>query len=97
MYLPQCNEEDKKVASGHNVHLIEAEEMIGFEPIDWLLSVPKDHLMDFVIGHGLPLGRQVQVIRRHHPGKWIQVVHTPPEELGMFKGICIFSFSPHHV
>ena len=92
MYLPQCSEEDEKVASGHNVRLIEAEELIGFEPIDWLSSVPIDHHMDFVIGHGLPLGRQVQLIRRQTQCKWIQVVHTAPEELGMFKGICIFYF-----
>ena len=41
VYLPQCSEEDKRVAASHNVHLIEAEELIGFEPIDWLLSLRK--------------------------------------------------------
>ena len=97
MYLPQCSEEDKKVASGHHVHLIEAKKLIGFEPIDWLSSVPKDHLMDFVVGHGLPLGRQVQLIQTHHQCKWIQVVHTAPEELGMFKGICVFFFFFPHI
>ncbi|XP_015764078.1 PREDICTED: uncharacterized protein LOC107343052 isoform X12 [Acropora digitifera] len=42
--------------------------------------------MDFVIGHGIHLGRQVPLIKRvHQECKWIQVVHTDPEELGMFK------------
>jgi len=85
VYLPQCTEEDKRVAASHNVHLIKAEELIGYEPIDWLSSLPEDHQVDCVIGHGLPLGRQVQLIQRHCHCKWIQVVHTAPEELGMYK------------
>jgi len=31
------------------------------------------------------LGRQAQVIRESRKCKWVQVVHTDPEELGMFK------------
>ena len=86
VYLPQCSEEDKKVAASHNVHLIEAEEMAGYDnPVDWLSSLPDDHAVDCVIGHGAILGRQVQFIKRHCNCKWIQVVHTAPEELGMFK------------
>ena len=85
VYLPQCSEEDKKVAGGHNVQLIEAEELPGFEPIDWLSSLPKNHLPHCVIGHGVHLGRQIPLIKRHHNCKWIQVVHTAPEELGMYK------------
>ena len=38
-----------------------------------------------VVGHGVNLGRQAQVIRNYHRCKWIQVVHTDPEKLGMFK------------
>ena len=88
VYLPQCSEEDKRVAASHNVHLIEAEEMAGYDnPVDWLSSLPDDHAVDCVIGHGAVLGRQVQFIKRTHPYcKWIQVVHTAPEELGMYKG-----------
>ena len=86
VYLPQCSEEDKRVAASHNVHLIEAEEMAGYDnPVDWLSSLPDDHAVDCVIGHGAILGRQVQFIKRHCNCKWIQVVHTAPEELGMFK------------
>ena len=86
VYLPQCSEEDKRVAASHNVHLIEAEERPGFDPVDWLSFLPKDHAVDCVIGHGAILGRQVQGIKRYCSCcKWIQVVHTAPEELGMYK------------
>ena len=87
VYLPQCSEEDKQVAASHNVHLIEAEEMAGYDPVDWLSFLPEDHVVDCVIGHGAVLGRQVQGIKRDRPHcKWIQVVHTAPEELGIYKG-----------
>ena len=86
VYLPKCSEEDKQVAASHNVHLIEAEEMAGYDnPVDWLSSLPDGHTVDCVIGHGAILGRPVQFIKRHCNCKWIQVVHTAPEELGMFK------------
>ena len=86
VYLPQCSEEDKRVAASHNVQLIEAEEMQGYDPVDWLSFLPENHSVDCVIGHGAVLGRQVQGIKRHHHCKWIQVVHTSSEELGMYKG-----------
>ena len=87
VYLPQCSEEDKQVARDHNVRLIKAREMPGLEPNFWLSCLPEDHVVDCVIGHGAVVGRQVQVIKRTHPYcKWIQVVHTTPEELGMYKG-----------
>ena len=85
VYLPQCSEEDKRVAASHSVTLIEAEEMPGLEPDLWLSCLPEDHVVDCVIGHGAVLGRQVQILKRIHPCKWIQVVHTAPEELGMYK------------
>ena len=87
VYLPQCSKEDKEVAaSQYSVKLIEAEPMAAFEPVYWLSFLPKDHAVDCVIGHGTVLGRQVQCIKREHPHcKWIQVVHTDPEELGMYK------------
>ena len=86
IYLPQCSEEDKRVAASHSVTLIEAEKRPGLEPELWLSCLPKDHVVDCVIGHGAVLGRQVQIIKHHHRCKWIQVVHTAPEELGMYKG-----------
>ena len=87
VYLLQCSEEDKQVAKDHNVRLIKAREMPGLEPNFWLSCLPEDHVVDCVIGHGAVLGRQVQIIKRTHPYcQWIQVVHTTPEELGMYKG-----------
>ena len=86
VYLPQCSEEDKKIAAGLNVQLIEAEELPGLEPDFWLGSVPENHAMDCVIGHGVHLGRQIPLIKRqNHHCKWIQIVHSAPEELGMCK------------
>ena len=86
MYLPQCSEEDKRAAAAHNVSVITAKKMPGYDPVDWLATIPRDHQMDFVIGHGIHLGRQVSLIKEaHRECKWIQVVHTDPEELGMFK------------
>ncbi|XP_015778867.1 PREDICTED: D-inositol 3-phosphate glycosyltransferase-like [Acropora digitifera] len=87
MYLPQCSEKDERAAAGLRVCLLKAKKKPGYDPIDWLASVPKDHHMDVVIGHGIHLGRQVLTIKELCPDcKWIQVVHTDPEELAMFKG-----------
>ncbi|XP_067019588.1 uncharacterized protein [Acropora muricata] len=86
MYLPLFSEEDVRAAAGLGVCLLKAKNKPGYDPIDWLAWIPRDHCMDVVIGHGSHLGRQVSSIREFHPDcKWIQVVHTDPEELGMFK------------
>lgn len=85
VYLPQCDEDDRKVATSHNVQLLEADELPGFDPIHWLSVAPTNHDMDFVVGHGVLLGRYAQPIKRQRNCKWIQVVHTAPEELGLYK------------
>ena len=86
MYLPQCSEEDKRAAAGLGVCLLKAKEKPGYDAIDSLAWIPRVDHMDVVIGHGSCLGRQALSIREFHPDcKWIQVVHTDPEELGMFK------------
>ena len=90
VFLPQCSEEDKKDADSYNVKLIEAAKLGGFEPVDWLASVPEGHAMDCVLGHGVALGRQIQIIKKnpnYSHCKWIQFVHTSPEEIGMYKSI----------
>ena len=87
VFLPQCNEEDRNNAASHHVQLVEAEKVVGWNPVDWLINVPDGHVIDCVVGHGVSLGRQVQVIRKCHHCKWIQVVHTVSEELGMYKSI----------
>ena len=87
MYLPAFTDEDKRAASDCRVSLIKAKEKPGYtDPIDWLASIPREHQMDVVIGHGIHLGRQIPHIKEsHRECKWFQVVHTDPEELGMYK------------
>ena len=83
--LPQCSQEDKKLALRHNVKIVEATPLSGFEQLDWLCFPHQDLQIDIIIGHGVKLGKQVQIIKRSKRCKWVQVVHTDPEELGMFK------------
>ena len=87
VFLPQCSGEDRNNAASHHVQLVEAEKVIGWNPVDLLFNVPDGHVMDCVVGHGLSLGKHVQLIKKRHHCKWIQVVHTAPEELGMYKSI----------
>ena len=90
VFLPQCSEEDKRDADSYNVKLIEAVKLSGFEPVDWLASLPDGHAMDCVLGHGVALGRLIPLIKinpNYSHCKWIQVVHTAPEEIGMYKSI----------
>ena len=90
VFLPQCSEEDKRDADSYNVKLIEAVKLSGFEPVDWLASLPDGHAMDCVLGHGVALGRLIPLIKinpNYSHCKWIQVVHTAPEEIGMYKNI----------
>lgn len=85
MYLPPCSKDDVEDAERYHVRLIQAKKLVGLEPIDWLMSPPENHEMDFVIGHGVKLGKQVQLLKKQCDCKWLQVVHTAPEDLGMFK------------
>ena len=90
VFLPQCSEEDKKDADSYNVKLIEAVKLPGVKPVLWLASVPDGHAMDCVVGHGIALGQQIPLIKKnpnYSHCKWIQVVHTAPEEIGMYKSI----------
>ena len=90
VYLPQCSEEDKQDAASYNALLVKAEAIPGFDNgVDWLSFLPEGHAVDCVIGYGAVLGRQVQLIKCHHNCKWIQIVHTAPEELGMYRSHAI--------
>ena len=84
-----CKDEDKREAQSYGVTVVDAKERPGYEPPDWLGIPPKDHRMDIVVGHGVKLGRQVQFIKdsAHFSNcKWVQVVHTAPEDLSKYKG-----------
>ena len=83
-----CNTEEIREADGYGITIVEAKERAAYDRLDWLSSPPKDHVMDIVVGHGVKLGRQVQFIRDSalFPNcKWVQVVHTAPEDLSRYK------------
>ena len=84
-FLPKCSHESKKEAQHYGISIVEAERRPGYEELEWLSFPPKRLKMDVVVGHGLKLGKQAQVIRNSHKCKWVQVVHTDPEKLGVFK------------
>ena len=83
--VPRCDQDEIDDAENKDVALIRAEEKPGIDEMLWLSFPPEDLQIDVVIGHGVVLGRQAQIIRRNLRCKWIQFVHTDPEELGMFK------------
>ncbi|XP_044170646.1 nucleotide-binding oligomerization domain-containing protein 2-like [Acropora millepora] len=85
VFLPKCFDGNKTEALSHGVSIVEAERRPGYEELDWLSFAPEQLEMDVVVGHGVKLGKQAQVIRNSHKCKWVQVVHTDPEELGMYK------------
>ena len=84
-FLPKCSQEDRKIALEHKVKIVEATPLTGFEQLNWLCFPPEDLHIDIIVGHGVKLGKQAQVIKNSKNCKWVQVVHTDPEELGMFK------------
>ena len=88
--LPNCSGEDRSSAESHNVKLIEADKTPGLEPVLCLSSPPINHTMDCVISHGVHLGRLIPLLKKnpnYNHCKWIQVVHSAPEEDGMYKNI----------
>ena len=83
-----CNYEETNEAHTYGITIVEAKRLAAFDRLDWLSFPPHEHLMDIVVGHGVKLGRQIQVIRdsaRFTNCKWVQVVHTAPEDLGKYK------------
>jgi len=85
VFLPECDQPERDAAKSNNITLVQAEPRPGFDKMLWLCHPPKDLEIDFVIGHGVVLGRQAQFLRDSRSCKWVQFVHTEPEELGMFK------------
>ena len=80
-----CSEEERIDAKSHNIAIREAERLVGYDSLKCLIVPPRDLAIDIVLGHGAKLGKQVQLIQNSHSCKWVQVVHTAPEELGMYK------------
>ncbi|XP_067021834.1 uncharacterized protein [Acropora muricata] len=84
-----CDNEDKEEARSFGISIVDAKKCVGLDPLFWLSNPPHDHKIDVIIGHGVKLGCQVQLIKRH-PNfkncKWVHVVHTAPEDLSKYKG-----------
>lgn len=81
-----CSAEEKREAETRKVNIVEVKKRPGIDdPLDWLFFPTKDLKVDVVVGHGVKLGRQAQIIRESHKCKWVQVVHTDPKELSVYK------------
>ena len=85
MLMPKATEEDKRDAKNHKIKIIETLECVGLEEPYWLGYPPEDFLTDIVIGHDVKLGWPGHVIRRLSGAKWIHVVHTNAEEVGLYR------------
>ena len=87
LFLPKSSDKDIKAAASHSVSILEGVEPPGCnDELDWLWFPPKNFRIDVVVAHGVKLGRRAQFIRdSHNKCKWVQIVHTDPEELGIFK------------
>ena len=80
-----CNDEDKSEATSFGISILEAEKCVGLDPF---LNPPQGHKIDVIIGYGVKLGRQVQLMKRpaqFQNCKWVHVVHTVPD-LSKYKG-----------
>ena len=84
-FVPKCDDEERRAAHSHKIELIKAAWRSGFDELELLNFPPKDLQIDVVVGHGVKLGHQAQIIRESHECKWVQFVHTDPEELGIYK------------
>ena len=84
-----CNDEDKTEAKSFGISILDAKKCVGLDPLVWLSNPPQDHKIDVIVGHGVKLGCQVQLIKRQEKFqncKWVHVVHTAPEHLSKYKG-----------
>ncbi|XP_067020792.1 uncharacterized protein [Acropora muricata] len=78
----------KREARSFGISILDAKECVAVEPLLWLSNPPQDHKIDVIVGHGVKLGRQVQLIKNHvqfQNCKWVHVVHTEPEDLSKYK------------
>ena len=75
-FLSKCSDEEKKAADSHGISILEAARLSGFNELDQLCFPPENLRIDVLVGHGIKLGRQAQVIGNSHKCKWVQVVHA---------------------
>ena len=88
LYAVECNEGDVREARDYGIRIIKASERPGFEGLDRLCFPPCEGFhIDVVIGHGVKLGKQAQMLKVVYPNLlWVQFEHTLPEELALYKG-----------
>ena len=65
LFVPEgaCNDEDKMEARHFGISILDAKEYVGIEPLLWLSNPPQDHKIDVIVGHGVKVGRPVQLIK----------------------------------
>ena len=85
LFVLRCSDDDENAALRHKINLVKAKRHPGMDELQWLSLLPDDLHSDVVVGHGSKFGPQAYIIRRSQKCKWVQVVHTVPEELGMHK------------
>ena len=84
LFMPKSSKKEKEMAKEHNIKIFEAQS--GSDSKEWWKSPPPNlKSTDFIIGHSAVLGKGAPALREQFKCKWIQVVHTDPEELGNFK------------
>ena len=84
-FLITCSEKDRKEALRNNVKIVEAKRRPGFDESIWL-NFPPEHLqIDIIIGHGVELGCQAQIIKESKKCIWVQLVYTDLDEQNIFK------------
>ncbi|XP_078347663.1 uncharacterized protein LOC144632801 isoform X1 [Oculina patagonica] len=84
LLIPKCSPEDRQDAEKYQISIIEPEECPGADPVYLLGILPEGFSTDFIIGHDIKLGWQGNVIRQKCGCKWIHVVHTNAEEMGLY-------------
>ena len=82
--IPKCSQEDKQDAEKYHINIVEPEECPGLDPVSWLGHPPEGFSTDFIISHDVKLGAQGYVIRQRCSCKWIHMVHTNAEEMGLY-------------
>ena len=82
LFVPEgaYNDEDKMEAKSFDISILDAKK--------YVCNPPQDHKIDVIVGHGVKLGRQVQLIKRRaqfQNCKWVHVVHTASGGLSKYK------------
>ena len=80
-----CSDEEKREANSRNVTIVEVPKKTGMGNNDCLMFLTRDLATEVVVGHGVTLGWQAMVVKDNHNVKWLQVVHTDPEDLSLNK------------